>query len=261
MATPTITIHPAAALFPMMSDQELAELAESIKTFGLREKIQGIARVENDATHWQVIDGRNRLEALRRYLKISDTDIIADYMTTVKLKTLHASPEEYVMMANIDRRNLTAPQRKSLAGKLALMIQEAQKDKPRSERIDATAAAAQKTGVSRRTAATAVQALKPVKQDTKTDEDKPKKEPTGPHAQCRPANIIARLESVVNSLRLENGIALWQSDQAVEARGHATNILALIDLDLERRAWEAQQAASAALALVKSDEDDSENVE
>jgi ParB-like chromosome segregation protein Spo0J len=51
-----VDIHPAAELFPMMAPEQLAELAEDIKTNGLRVPIK---RMRDGAC----IDGRNRLRA------------------------------------------------------------------------------------------------------------------------------------------------------------------------------------------------------
>src|SRR5260370_25670169 len=51
-------IHPLAALFPMLPDEDLNALAEDIAVNGLREPI----RVWDD----QVIDGQNRQEACNR---------------------------------------------------------------------------------------------------------------------------------------------------------------------------------------------------
>lgn len=161
MATPAdathkfkIEIHPAAAIFPMLSDDELTEIAKSITLHGLREKIRAIPVVGSDSTDWIVVDGRNRLEALRR-MGVSDEQIVNEYMTPINLGSLNASVEQYIIMANIERRNLTAPQRKDLAGKLAIMLEERQKDLPKAEQTDTLQEAADKAGVSRRTAATA----------------------------------------------------------------------------------------------------------
>lgn len=195
-----ISIHPAAAIFPMMSDDELANLAESIKTHGLREKIHAIISVNQSTTDWEVIDGRNRLEALRRYLKISDVDLIASYMTPISM-TGSFSPEEYVVMANIERRNLTQAQRRDLAGKLAVMLQERQKDVPKPEQIDSIAAAANAAGVSRRTAASAKQdAIKP-KPPTMT-----KDKPESKYIPLRPPNALAVSENVYKSMSHEENI-------------------------------------------------------
>jgi ParB-like chromosome segregation protein Spo0J len=51
--------HPVADLFPMMAEEQLAQLADSIRAQGL------IHAVELDPDH-QVLDGRNRLESCRR---------------------------------------------------------------------------------------------------------------------------------------------------------------------------------------------------
>jgi len=196
---PQITIHPAAALFPMMSDEELAELADSIKKHGIREKIHAIITVRDDATDWEVLDGRNRLEALRRYLKVDDSTLIAQYMTPVNLSGAY-SPEEYVMMANIERRNLTAAQRRDLVGKLAIMLEERQKDLPKAEQIDTLEEAAKKVGVSRRTAATAKkQAATKAKPPSKVkDKPEPKFVP------LRPNTALAQAESIYKALSYES---------------------------------------------------------
>lgn len=189
-----LEVHPAAAIFPMLSDEELTELAQSITRHGLREKIRIVSgEVEGD---WLVLDGRNRMEALRR-MGVTDEQIFKNYtyaITAKELETMDASVEEYVLMANIERRNLTRPQRKELAGKLAVMLSERQKDLPKEEQTDTTAEAAQKAGVSRRTAATAKQEVL-----AKTASGKPapaKKAPVvGPQA------MITQLEKWKKSAR------------------------------------------------------------
>lgn len=151
---PTIEVHPAAAIFPMLPDEEMKELAQSILSHGLREKI-GVLKIKKDEkTVVQILDGRNRYEALRR-IGVSDDKILAEFTVLVHPAQFGATAEEYVMMANIERRMLTAPQRKSLAGKLAIMISKAQEGLPKSMQKDATAEAAKKAGVSKRTAAAA----------------------------------------------------------------------------------------------------------
>jgi hypothetical protein len=236
-----------------MSDEEIAELAGTIKTHGLREKIQALTDVKEDATHWVVLDGRNRLEALRRHMELSDVEIIDKYMVQVQLGKLHATPEEYVMMANIERRNLTQAQRRDLAGKLALMISEAQKHKPKAEQIDATAEAAKKAGVSRRTAATAKQqvtAKKPEQQGTTPAT--PAKTPPPP-AAGRPAVIIVKLKSILEVIKDFTAMGKWDGEQVLECEKLAKDVSTLFTLEVERRAHEMQEAARKLLAAVEDE--------
>ena len=53
-----IPVHPAAAVFPMLNENELSELAEDIKANGLQQPL--VVGEYNDEEH--LIDGRNRRE-------------------------------------------------------------------------------------------------------------------------------------------------------------------------------------------------------
>ena len=55
----SITVHPLADSFPMMSDGELKELAEDIRKNGQREPVVFV-EIDGERT---LIDGRHRLEA------------------------------------------------------------------------------------------------------------------------------------------------------------------------------------------------------
>ena len=55
-----LKIHPAADLFPPMTESELRELAEDIKTSGLHAPLVGWGSSEGQF----LLDGRNRLDAL-----------------------------------------------------------------------------------------------------------------------------------------------------------------------------------------------------
>jgi hypothetical protein len=60
-----LKVHPAAELFPLMNAGELRELAEDIKTNGLREKVAlGYGRPGEKIVGTYVLDGRSRLDAL-----------------------------------------------------------------------------------------------------------------------------------------------------------------------------------------------------
>lgn len=85
-------IHPAAEIFPMMDDGELAALAEDIKANGLQMPI-----VVKDGV---LIDGRNRLKACE--------------MAGVEPATRELNgqdPEAFIISSNIARRHMTKGQR------------------------------------------------------------------------------------------------------------------------------------------------------
>lgn len=95
--------HPYAAIFPMMSDDDLMALADDI-----RENGQRLAIVVNADD--LIVDGRNRAVACRmagvdpviEALDLNDREVLA-----------------YVISANIKRRHLDESQRADLAAKLA----------------------------------------------------------------------------------------------------------------------------------------------
>jgi hypothetical protein len=93
-------VHPIAALFPMLSEQELRELAEDIKANGLQQAIM-LDKEE------QIVDGRNRLAACE-IAKI-----------TPKFETLNGiEPEAYIISQNLARRHMTGGQRAMVAAKI-----------------------------------------------------------------------------------------------------------------------------------------------
>jgi hypothetical protein len=90
---PTGEVHPAAAVFPMLPSDELAELAEDVAAHGLREPIV----LTPDGV---LLDGRNRLAACKR-AKVKPAFVEYD----------GDDPEGYVLSVNVHRRHLTAGQR------------------------------------------------------------------------------------------------------------------------------------------------------
>lgn len=87
-----LPVHPAAAIFPMLCDEEIEELAADIKAHGLRNPI-----IVKDG---QVIDGRNRREACKRA------------GVAPRIEELNgADPIAYIVSANIARRHLSKGQR------------------------------------------------------------------------------------------------------------------------------------------------------
>lgn len=86
-------LHPAAQLFPLMGEEDLAALASDIKANGLRQPLvlDGEGRL---------LDGRNRLEACKR-AKVEPAFVSVN----------GADPVAVVVSLNVKRRNLTASQR------------------------------------------------------------------------------------------------------------------------------------------------------
>lgn len=187
-----LLVHPAANIFPMISDGELKEMATSIQAYGLQEKI-AVIREGDDVI---IIDGRNRRAALN-LLNVKDDTIVENYTTEVSLSAF--SVEEYVLMKNIERRNLTGPQRKKLAGQLAVMLAEKQKDVPKAEQEDTLEKAAALAGVSRRTAATAKQeVLEMAASESEVEGKAPKQKKKSP--KKGPKMPPARMEVVLSDM-------------------------------------------------------------
>lgn len=96
-------IHPAATLFPLMTEEEYQGLKQDIAENGQRE----------DIVVWcgKLIDGRHRLRAceeLQRQPSIAELDEDQD-------------PWKYVISHNLHRRHLTTSQRAMVASKLATL--------------------------------------------------------------------------------------------------------------------------------------------
>lgn len=105
-------VHPAAALFPMMPDSELAELAKDIKKHGL---LMNVVIYQG-----QIIDGRNRALAC---------ELAGVTMRTAILELPEDMlPTEWVLSVNRNRRHLTPSQRAAIAvDALPLLEEEAKK--------------------------------------------------------------------------------------------------------------------------------------
>ena len=91
-----LPVFPAADVFPMMTDDELIELAEDIKANDLHEPLV-VADVEGIR---MLIDGRNRRAACKLAGVVPDTRVLNG-----------EDPTAFVLSANVHRRNLTAGQR------------------------------------------------------------------------------------------------------------------------------------------------------
>jgi hypothetical protein len=119
-----LPVHPAAEVFPPMSDGELGLLAADIKTHGLRQKV--VLYRDGDC-RWYLLDGRSRLEALHRadvWFEVdSGVPSIAAEDPTVGIETISMNvsdvdPYGYVLSANVHRRHLTAAQKREVVAKV-----------------------------------------------------------------------------------------------------------------------------------------------
>jgi hypothetical protein len=106
-----IKVHPAADLFPMMSDAELDALGADIKKMG-RLTSPIVFLIAHEREDHLLLDGRNRLAAAERV-----GYAVQDHETRY-WKSAHIDPYEYVISANIQRRHLTAEQKRDLIATL-----------------------------------------------------------------------------------------------------------------------------------------------
>jgi hypothetical protein len=118
----TLPIHPAAELFPLMSEAELAALGKDIRKHGLT---SSIAVWSDGKSPEQLLDGRGRLDAIEIEIGpaiIGPPSVIAgkDFLAVNKVIVLDRSvdPYAFVISANIHRRHLTVEQKHELIAKL-----------------------------------------------------------------------------------------------------------------------------------------------
>ena len=96
-------VHPAAAMFPIMSGREFDELVEDVRVNGLREPVV----VRGD----QLVDGRNRVRAC----------VAAGVAPEVRELEHGTDVASWVMSVNVHRRHLDASQRALLASRLSAL--------------------------------------------------------------------------------------------------------------------------------------------
>jgi hypothetical protein len=119
-----LPVHPAAELFPMLSDEELVKLGEDIKQNGLKHRV--VIYEDADHKYW-LLDGRNRLDAMKRVgislevrrnsigweIFVDDDEIDIDRWSDPFGATVvrDVDPYAYVISANYRRRHLDAEER------------------------------------------------------------------------------------------------------------------------------------------------------
>jgi ParB-like chromosome segregation protein Spo0J len=104
-------VHPAADAFPMMSDAELKDLAEDIRVNGLQTPVV----LNHDESI--LIDGRNRLRACG----MADVDLTYDTLPDDYTEEMILN---YIVSANIHRRQMTQGQKAMVAMALEPMYAE-----------------------------------------------------------------------------------------------------------------------------------------
>src|SRR5262245_53202264 len=109
-------VHPAADVFPMMSDEELAELGADIMKNGLQHPIIWWDRFDGERI---LIDGRNRIEAMERI------GIKPEWCFKVHYGD---DPTARIISLNIRRRHLTKQQQADL---IVAAHKAAEENKPR----------------------------------------------------------------------------------------------------------------------------------
>jgi hypothetical protein len=127
----TIKVHPAADLFPMMSDEELDALGADIKKNGLRRRVSFV--VAGGGEH-QLLDGRNRIEAI---VRVSDLTVDLNKIADIHTEKCIGDPYAYVISSNIHRRHLTVEQRRELIAKV-LKTEPGKSDRQIAETVKAS---------------------------------------------------------------------------------------------------------------------------
>jgi hypothetical protein len=207
-----ITVHPAAELFPLMSPEDLRELASDIREHGLRDEIT----ITHDG---QLVDGRNRLDAL----ELNGANVacslkrITDFLPSrepggvigYRYRCIdEALAYSLAVSSNIRRRHLTTEQKREIIAKL-LTAQPETSDR----QIAKTVAVDNKTVAS-------------VRQDMERREEIPHvAKRTDTKGRQQPAKNPRRIEAGAKAAKTRREKKLWEEGAA------------------ERRARQAQEKA------------------
>jgi hypothetical protein len=125
-----LPVHPAAELFPLMSEAELRELGEDIKKNGLKTSIAiYCTKGPDEKRQYWLLDGRNRLDAMKAVGLAPKLSLDKQGRWILTLEgvdendvpqplSAEGEPYAYVISANIHRRHLTSEQKRDLIAKL-----------------------------------------------------------------------------------------------------------------------------------------------
>src|ERR1700738_1118194 len=109
-----LQVHPAAEMFPLLSETDpaaLKELAEDIRQHGQREPGSYIKDSDGNRV---LLDGRNRLDALEmlgRKIDVNDSSMFEQ-------RSLSINAQAFIISKNIHRRHLTPEKKRDLIGLL-----------------------------------------------------------------------------------------------------------------------------------------------
>jgi ParB-like chromosome segregation protein Spo0J len=117
-----LLIHPAADLFPPMSQEELRELGNDIARHGLRTPVTLWSNSDDDEPYEALLDGRNRLDAAEQagLLSVDDHGELrlrhssGDYVPISKSYSREDDPFAFVISMNIHRRHLKPEKRQEI---------------------------------------------------------------------------------------------------------------------------------------------------
>jgi hypothetical protein len=215
-----LPIHPAAELFPMMSEPELKELGQDIKKNGLKMSIAIFSTKTGEGRRYWLLDGRNRLAAMEAAglaprlaldkrgqwiltLQGVDVDDVPQPVDAV------GEPYAFVISTNIHRRHLTGEQKRELIGKLLKATPE------KSNRQIAETVKVSPTTVG--TVRAEMEATGMVsKLDTRTDArgvEQPAHKPKHEHPESKPVARGGIVTGVATHAHAERGFDLYETPE------------------------------------------------
>jgi hypothetical protein len=241
-----LKIHPAAELFPRMTEDELAALGKDIKKNGLKSPIAlwSPGYIGDGAKPRQryVLDGINRLDAMERAgLSVinRDGETLESHASFKQLfekrsftrftigargdgKSSGVEPDtdpyEYVVSANIHRRHLTAEQKRELTAKL-LKAQPEKSDRQIAKTVKASPTFVGKVRTEKE--ATGDVSTVDTRRDSKGREQpahKPRQRTERPPAPAKPKTVSAVTAKAVQPARDDVGLSSTSELERLRAR-------------------------------------------